>query len=108
MRCCRCPSDTTSAEWALIELLLPTPACETSRGGRPEKHPRREIVDAMRCIVDTGSKWRALPADFPPWRTVWGFVVCWVVAGDHRPRSVITWRAGSAVTWAEAAGWLSA
>ncbi|MCQ8836641.1 transposase, partial [Streptomyces samsunensis] len=36
------PSDTTDAEWALLEGLLPTPACETSKGGRPEKHPRRE------------------------------------------------------------------
>jgi transposase len=71
MRRRRYPSDTTNAEWALIEPLLPTPACETSKGGRPEKHPRREIVDAIRYVVDTGCKWRrALPADFPPWRTV--------------------------------------
>lgn len=74
MRQSRYPSDTTSAEWALIEPLLPEPACETSRGGRPQKHPRREIVDAIRYVVDTGCKWRALPADFPPWRTVWGFM----------------------------------
>ncbi len=66
MRKRRYPSDTTNAEWALIEPLLPTPACETLAGGRPEKHPRREIVDAIRYVVDTGCKWRALPADFPP------------------------------------------
>lgn len=66
----RCyPSDTWDDEWALIEPLLPTPACETKAGGRPEKHPRREIVDAIRYVVDTGCKWRALPKDFPPWRT---------------------------------------
>jgi transposase len=45
------PSDTTDAEWALIEPLLPVPAFHTARGGRPEKHPRREIVDAIRYIV---------------------------------------------------------
>ncbi len=50
MRQRRYPSDTTNAEWALIEPLLPEPACETSRGGRPEKHPRREIVDAIRYV----------------------------------------------------------
>lgn len=50
----RCyPSDTTNAEWALLELLLP----------------------------DTGCKWRALPADYPPWRTVWGFRARWASAG---------------------------
>lgn len=78
----RCyPSDTTNAEWALIEPLLPTPACETPSGGRPEKHPRREIVDAIRYVVDTGCKWRALPNDFPPWRTCYGFLARWTAAG---------------------------
>ncbi|MEU2287285.1 transposase [Streptomyces sp. NPDC013178] len=24
-------------------------------------------------VVDNGAKWRALPADFPPWETVYGF-----------------------------------
>lgn len=81
MRHRRYPSDTTHAEWALIEALLPEPACETRAGGRPEKHPRREIVDAIRYVVDTGCKWRALPADFPPWRTVWGFMARWAAAG---------------------------
>ncbi|MEU0382759.1 IS5 family transposase [Streptomyces cyaneofuscatus] len=81
MRQCRYPSDTTNAEWALLEPLLPESACETRTGGRPEKHPRREIVDAIRYVVDTGCKWRALPADYPPWRTVWGFMARWAAAG---------------------------
>ncbi|MEV7905868.1 IS5 family transposase [Streptomyces anulatus] len=81
MRQRRYPSDMTGAEWALIEPLLPEPACETRVGGQPEKHPRREIVDAIRYVVDTGCKWRTLPADFPPWRTVWGFMARWAAAG---------------------------
>lgn len=81
MRKRRYPSDMTDHEWELIEPLLPLPASETTRGGRPEKHPRREIVDAVRYVVDTGCKWRALPADFPPWRTVWGFMARWAAAG---------------------------
>lgn len=78
----RCyPSDTFDDEWALIEPLLPVPACETPRGGRPERHPRREIVDAIRYVVDTGCKWRALPKDFPPWRTCYNFMARWAAAG---------------------------
>lgn len=78
----RCyPSDTWGDEWALIEPLLPTPARETRTGGRPEKHPRRELVDAIRYVVDTGCKWRALPKDFPPWRTCYGFMARWAAAG---------------------------
>jgi transposase len=81
MRRRRYPSDMSDAEWTLIEPLLPVPACETPGGGRPEKHPRREIVDAIRYLVDTGCKWRALPADYPPWRTVWGFMARWAACG---------------------------
>lgn len=77
----RYPSDTTDAEWALIEPLLPVPACQTALGGRPEKHPRRDIVDAIRYITDNGVKWRALPADFPPWKTVNGMFTRWQAAG---------------------------
>ncbi|WP_090097444.1 MULTISPECIES: transposase [Lentzea] len=36
-------------------------------GGRWEKHCRRVIVEAILYVVDNGIKWRALPADFPPW-----------------------------------------
>lgn len=75
------PSDMTDAEWVLIEPLLPVPACRTARGGRPEKHPRREIVDAIRYIVDNGCKWRAMPHDLPPWRTVYGFFRRWANSG---------------------------
>ncbi|WCD83972.1 hypothetical protein KPP03845_100292 [Streptomyces xanthophaeus] len=91
MRQLRYPSDTTAAEWALIEPLLPAPACETETGGRPEKHPRREIVDAIRYVVDTGYTWRALPSDYPPRRTCWSFMARWTA----------TCADASAVTWAK-------
>lgn len=73
----RYPSDTSVAEWALIEPLLPLPACQTKTGGRPEKWHRRDIVDAIRYLVDNGVKWRALPADYPPWQTVYYHFAAW-------------------------------
>lgn len=81
MRQPRYPSDMTDAEWALIEPLLPVPACQTKTGGHPEKWPRREIVDGIRYVVDNGIKWRSMPADFAPWRTVYGFARRWAAAG---------------------------
>ncbi|PGH49531.1 hypothetical protein CRI70_17260 [Streptomyces sp. Ru87] len=78
----RCyPADTWEDEWALTEPMLPTPACETKAGSRPEKHPRREIVDAIRYVVETGCKWRALSKDFPSWRTCYGFMARWAACG---------------------------
>ncbi|MGW2183794.1 IS5 family transposase [Streptomyces sp. NPDC001732] len=64
-------------EWTLTEPLLPLVAWRWGRGGRPEKHCRRGIVDAIRYVVDNGCKWRALPADFPPHRTVYALFVRW-------------------------------
>ncbi|MGA5285433.1 IS5 family transposase [Streptomyces griseoincarnatus] len=79
----RYPSDTTDAEWAVLEPLLPVPACQLPTGGRPEKHPRRNVVDAIRYVNDNGCKWRAVPIDFGiPWRTVYGFFQRWRASGD--------------------------
>jgi transposase len=77
----RYPSDTTDAQWAVIDRLLPEPAWLAGRGGRPEVHCRREIVDALFYLVDNGCKWRSLPVDFPPWSTVHNYLANWEKAG---------------------------
>jgi transposase len=77
----RYPSDTTDAQWALIDPLLPDPAWLAGRGGRPEAHCRRQIVDAIFYLVDNGIKWRALPVDLPPWSTVYKFFAAWEADG---------------------------
>ena len=46
-------------------------------GGRPEKHHRRTMISAIFYVTDNGIKWRALPRDFPPWRTVYGYFAAW-------------------------------
>lgn len=73
----RYPTDLTDAQWAVLEPLLPVMLCRTALGGRPEKHWRRAMIDAMFYLVDNGIKWRALPADFPPWQTVYGMHARW-------------------------------
>jgi transposase len=77
----RYPSDTTDAQWAVIDPLLPAPAWLAGKGGRPEVHCRRAIVDAIFYLVDNGIKWRALPIDFPPWSTVYNYFAAWEAAG---------------------------
>lgn len=73
----RYPTDLTDAQWAILQPLLPPPAWQQRTGGRPERHCRRQIVNALFYLVDNGVKWRSLPADFPPWRTVYGFFIRW-------------------------------
>lgn len=77
----RYPSDTADGEWALIAPLLPAPACQAPAGGRPEANCRRAVVDAIRYVIHNGCVWRAVPADFPPWRTVYGIYQRWNATG---------------------------
>lgn len=74
-------SSMTDAQWAVIEPLLPPPGNTAGRGGRPEKHPRRLVLDAIFYLVTGGIAWAALPHDFPPHQTVYGLFRRWVRAG---------------------------
>ena len=38
-------------------------------------------MDAIFYLVDNGTKWRSLPADFPPWSTVYNYFAAWEAAG---------------------------
>lgn len=73
----RYPSDLTDEQWAVIEPLLPTP----NTTGRWEKHPRRELVNAILYLVRTGCSWRQLPVNFPPWQTVYWYFQRWNADG---------------------------
>jgi transposase len=74
-------SDMTDEQWAVLEPLLPVMLCLTVLGGRPEKHSRRAMIDAMFYIADNGCKWRNLPRDFPKWKTVHAMFARWKADG---------------------------
>lgn len=54
-RATRYPTDLTDAQWAVLEPLLPVMLSQTALGGRPEKHHRRTMIDAMFYLVDNAS-----------------------------------------------------
>lgn len=70
-------SDMSDAEWARVRDLLPVPGWLAGRGGRPEGYCHRQMIDAVRYLVDNGIKWRAMPCDFPPWPRVYAFFARW-------------------------------
>ncbi|KMS91346.1 transposase [Streptomyces regensis] len=67
----------TDEEWARVLPLLPVPSWMRGRGGRPEAYCHRAMLDAIRYLVDNGIKWRAMPADFPPWDRIYAFFRRW-------------------------------
>jgi transposase len=74
-------SNMSDAEWAVTEPTLPEPAWKQGRGGRPARRCRRDTVDAIRYLVREGIRWRAMPADFPHWRSVCGALDGWGRSG---------------------------
>src|SRR3984957_16388939 len=71
------PSDLTDTQWQLLEPLLP-PA---KSGGRPRQTEPREGAKALFYLNREGFTWRALPPDFPPWRTVYDYFAAWKADG---------------------------
>jgi putative transposase len=63
------PSDLTNSQWKLVAPIIP-PA---KPGGRPRKYDMREVVDGILYANAEGCRWRALPHDFPHWKTCYNF-----------------------------------
>ncbi len=70
-------TDLTDDVWAQVEPLIPS----ARPGGRPSQHPRRALVNAYCYVARTGTGWRMLPKEFPPWQTVHWHVTHWQRAG---------------------------
>jgi putative transposase len=66
-------SNLSDPQWQQIEKLVPA----AKPGGRPLKHARRTIVDAILYVVKTGCQWHLLPKDFPPYKTVFYYFAKW-------------------------------
>jgi putative transposase len=66
------PSDLTDEQWQVLRRLLPKPA---KRGRRPIC--RRLILNAILYVNRTGCQWRAVPHDFPKWKTVYTIFWRW-------------------------------
>ena len=77
----RYASDTTDAEWAVIEPFLPPP----HKGrGRPRTTPLRAVMNAIFYLAQSGCQWRLLPKDFPPYTTVQHYFYPWRDSGLWR------------------------
>jgi transposase len=67
------PTDLTDREWALLAPYVP----RAKPGGRPEKYPKRDILNGIFYIARGGGAWRLLPHDFPPWQIVYHYFWVW-------------------------------
>jgi transposase len=71
------PSDVSDEEWEFV-----TPYLTLMTEDAPQReHDLREVFDAMRWIVRTGSPWRYMPNDLPPWEAVYQQSQRWLASG---------------------------
>jgi transposase len=69
--------DVSGEEWALVAPYLTLMKAEALR----RDWDLRELFNGMRWIVRTGSPWRLMPHDLPPYYTVDQQAQCWFRAG---------------------------
>jgi transposase len=89
------PSDVSDAEWSFVVPYL----CLLPETAGQRVSNVRDVFDGLRWIVRTGSQWRYLPKDFPPWQMVYQQSRRWLKAGCfeamvHDLRAVIRLAAG--------------
>lgn len=61
----RYSTDLSDFQWIHVQPML--------TGLRTYKHSKRELINAVLYLTETGCQWRNLPHDFPPWKTVYSF-----------------------------------
>src|SRR5215217_1212612 len=71
------PSDVSDEEWAFV-----APYLALVREDAPQRnHDLREVFNGLRWIMRTGSAWRYMPHDLPPWEAVYQQTRRWLEAG---------------------------
>jgi transposase len=67
------PSDLTDTEWMEIAPLIPP----SRPGGNKRTVNIRSVTNGLMYILSTGCQWRAIPKDFPNWRTIYDYMDRW-------------------------------
>lgn len=71
------PSDISDEEWDFV-----APYLTLMKTDAPQRdHDLREVFNGVRWIVRTGSPWRYMPHDLPPYYTVYQQTQRWIRAG---------------------------
>ena len=71
------PSDVSDEEWAFVAPYLSLISVQAPQ----REHSLREVFNALRWMVRTGSPWRYIPNDLPPWPAVYQQTQRWIARG---------------------------
>jgi transposase len=68
------PTDVSDAEWALVAPYLTL----MTEDAPQRDFPLREVFNGLRWIIRSGSSWRLMPHDLPPWHVVYQQTQRWI------------------------------
>ena len=71
------PSDVTDDEWAFV---APYPTLMMENAPQRE-YPLHETFNGLRWMARTGTPWRLIANDLPPWSVVYEQAHRWITAG---------------------------
>lgn len=69
------PSDISHEQFEQVREMLEAARRKT----RPRKHDLYDVYNAVLYFLHTGSAWRSMPPEFPPWRTVHEYFTQWTM-----------------------------
>jgi transposase len=72
------PSDVKDGEWMFVAPYLTLMREDAVQ----REYSLRDVFDGLRWIVKTGSPWRYMPGDLPPWAMVYQQARRWLAAGS--------------------------
>jgi transposase len=70
------PSDVSDAEWALVAPYLTL----MTEDAPQRDYPLREVFNGLRWMVRSGSSWRMMPHDLPPYYVIYQQAQRWIKA----------------------------
>jgi len=75
------PTDISRDQFSKIEPLL----LSARKITRPRKLDLYDVFCAILYLLKTACQWRALPNDFPKWRSIHAYFQIWSERSDDQP-----------------------
>jgi transposase len=79
------PSDITREQFEYIRPILEGARKRT----RPRTYDLYDVWNGLNYVLKTGCQWRALPHEYPKWRTVYEYFSIWRTKSKEEELSIL-------------------
>jgi transposase len=79
------PSDISRKQFATIAPILESARKQT----KPRTLDLYDVFNGVLYVIRTGCQWRALPRDYPKWRSVHNYFLIWSEVPEGKQESIL-------------------